>query len=169
MQWYYSKNATQMGPVPLEELRAKLAAGEVSATDMAWKEGMPDWRPVSTIPELQIVAPGVPGQVLPGGAAQSPYAPPGTPGAVYVPVRTSGLAIASLVCGISGLFCMFLPGIAAVICGHMALKQIADPNVRMEGRGMAIAGLVLGYLSVAIMVVWLIGIVFSILVGMPRH
>ena len=40
---------------------------------------------------------------------------------------TSGLAIASLVCGIMGLVtCLFLPGIPAVICGHMALSRMAS-------------------------------------------
>jgi hypothetical protein len=158
MQWYYSKNASQLGPVPLEELCAKIASGEVTGADMAWTEGMPDWRPISSIPELHVVQQAnKPAPSQPGGAAASPYAP----------ARTSGLAIASLVCGIAGITCMFLPGIAAVICGHMALRQIADPNVRMEGRGMAIAGLVLGYLSVAIMALWLLVVIVGFAANGP--
>ncbi len=54
MQWYYSKNATQLGPVPLDELRAKLASGEVLGTDLVWREGMLDWRPASTMFELAV-------------------------------------------------------------------------------------------------------------------
>jgi hypothetical protein len=52
MQWYYSKNATQLGPVSLDELRAKLTSGEVSGMDMVWREGLPDWRRASEMPEL---------------------------------------------------------------------------------------------------------------------
>jgi hypothetical protein len=54
MQWYYSKNAAQLGPVSLDELRAKLASGEVLSTDMVWREGMPDWRPASAMFELEV-------------------------------------------------------------------------------------------------------------------
>ncbi len=54
MQWYYSKNATQLGPVSQDELRTKLASGEVSGTDMVWREGLPDWRPAATMPELAV-------------------------------------------------------------------------------------------------------------------
>lgn len=70
MQWYYSKNGTQLGPVSEGELLAKLASGEVSAADMVWKEGMADWRPAGKIAELASVA-----------VAHSPYAPPAFPSA----------------------------------------------------------------------------------------
>lgn len=68
--------------------------------------------------------------------------------------QTSGLAIASLVCGIISLstsFCLTIfvsPLIlAAIICGHMALNKIKASNGAIGGRGMAIAGLVTGYLA----------------------
>lgn len=140
MQWYYSKGTTQLGPVSDPELRAKLASGEVSATDMVWREGMANWLPVSIVDELRVMR---------NTVGTSPYATPMVPGAVPMPpAPTSGLAIASLVCGIMGLVtCLFLPGIPAVICGHMALNRIADPSVRLQGRGMAIAGLIMGYVS----------------------
>jgi type IV pilus assembly protein PilA len=61
------------------------------------------------------------------------------------PVQTSGKAIASLVCG---LF-LFLPpfSIAAVILGHLSLSEIRKSGGRLQGEGMAIAGLVLGYVG----------------------
>jgi hypothetical protein len=39
--------------------------------------------------------------------------------------------------------------IPAIIFGHVALGQIGQPGARTGGRGMAIAGLVLGYLGLA--------------------
>lgn len=74
MQWYYSKNATQQGPVSIDELRTKLATGEVTGTDMVWREGMPDWRPASTMPELAVSPAGPPALT-----AGSPYSPPTAP------------------------------------------------------------------------------------------
>jgi type IV pilus assembly protein PilA len=61
--------------------------------------------------------------------------------------ETSGKAIASLTCGI--LF-FFLPAaIVAVIMGHLSLSDIQKSAGRLGGRGMAIAGLVLGYLGLS--------------------
>jgi hypothetical protein len=64
---------------------------------------------------------------------------------------TNGLAIASMVCGILGVVtCYFggLFGLPAVICGHMAISAIRQSPLPMGGRGMAIAGLVTGYLGI---------------------
>jgi hypothetical protein len=82
MQWYYSKNSTQLGPISDAEIRGKLASGEIGAADMVWKEGMSDWLPVSRVPELSAIIPSqqppVMGQqpVYP----QSPYQTPMTVG-----------------------------------------------------------------------------------------
>ena len=61
----------------------------------------------------------------------------------YGPVapRTNTLSIVSLV---TGFFC----AVAAVITGHIALGQIKRSGE--AGRGMAIAGLVLGYMGIAV-------------------
>jgi Domain of unknown function (DUF4190) len=58
--------------------------------------------------------------------------------------RTSGLAIASLVCSLLSLItCVgWLPGI---ICGHLAKSRIRR-NSALKGSGLATAGLVIGYL-----------------------
>ncbi len=58
--------------------------------------------------------------------------------------RTNGFAVGALACGIFGLFL----GLPAVILGHTARAQIRESGER--GDGMAIAGLVLGYLSLTI-------------------
>jgi hypothetical protein len=82
------------------------------------------------------------------------YGQPGTPFNAYgqpayygVPPEPKGLSIASMCCGIAafvGLGFFLLPQLAAVILGHMALKR--EPS----GKGMAIAGLVMGYVAIAL-------------------
>ena len=74
-----------------------------------------------------------------------PYQPGYYP-AVNTP--TSGLAIGALVCGILELFTLGFAAIPAVILGHLARTQIRRTGER--GDGMAIAGLVLGYLGIGI-------------------
>ncbi len=69
--------------------------------------------------------------------------PPVVMGVPAVPARTSGKAVASLICGI--LFIFILPAILAIVLGHLALSEIKRSNGRITGNGLAIAGLVLGY------------------------
>lgn len=60
--------------------------------------------------------------------------------------RTSSMAIVSLVAGLLGwTFAPWLGSIIAIITGHMARAEIRlDPN-GVEGDGLAVAGLVLGW------------------------
>ena len=92
-------------------------------------------------------APPAPPPSAPGYAAPYPTAPP----SYYPRSRTSGLAVSSLVLGILGFF--FVTAILAVIFGHVSLSQIKRSLGAISGRGMAIAGLVLGYLWLAFFVV----------------
>jgi type IV pilus assembly protein PilA len=70
------------------------------------------------------------------------------------PAETSVKAIVSLVCG---LFFFMLPlSIVAIIFGHLSLSDIRKSAGRLTGQGMAIAGLVLGYLGIAAIPVILI-------------
>ncbi len=75
----------------------------------------------------------------PGGPlAPAPYQP-----GYYQPLtirKTNGFAIGALVCGIVPVFL----GIPAVVLGHTARGQIRKSGER--GDGMAVTGLVLGYL-----------------------
>lgn len=69
----------------------------------------------------------------------------------YYPVvvtPTSGLAIGALICGIAEIFTLGFAAIPAVILGHLARQNIRRTGER--GDGMAVAGLVLGYLGIGI-------------------
>lgn len=60
------------------------------------------------------------------------------------PARTSGLAIASLVCGILGLAgcCALVPSVAGIVFGGLALPTINRGQAR--GHGMAVSGIITG-------------------------
>lgn len=67
--------------------------------------------------------------------------------------KKSGLAVSSLVLGIMSLvMCAIgsLFGIPAVICGHMAHSRIKRSGGQLTGRGLATGGLVMGYISLAL-------------------
>ena len=77
------------------------------------------------------------------------------------PRTTSTLAIVSLVSGLLGWsFVPWLGSIVAVITGHLARTEIRREPERLEGDGMAVAGLVLGY---AMLVLSLLGLLLVVL------
>jgi type II secretory pathway pseudopilin PulG len=83
-------------------------------------------------------APIAPGAPIPAGVAA------GTP---YIQQEeTSGKAVASLVCGF--LFFFFPAALAAIILGHISLSDIRKSAGRLKGHGIAVGGLVLGYLGI---------------------
>jgi len=71
-----------------------------------------------------------------------------------VPSRqTSGLAILSLVMGIcSWTILPFIGSVVAIITGHMARAEIRRRPHELEGDGLAVAGLILGWVNVAVAV-----------------
>ena len=71
--------------------------------------------------------------------------------------RTNGFAITSLVCGILGLCAGgLLAAIPAIVFGHLALAQINRYGGMEQGRGLAIAGLVMGYIYLALITLYVI-------------
>lgn len=69
---------------------------------------------------------------------------------------TSGYALTSLITGIAAYFTLpIILHIVAVITGHKATNDI-DANPGLHGRGMAMAGLVLGYIGIVLGVLALI-------------
>ncbi len=82
---------------------------------------------------------------------------------VQAAVKTSALAIWSLVLGILGLLCFsFLTGIPAIICGHIGRTKIRQSNGTLGGDGLALAGLILGYAGTIISTIAIAGIIAAI-------
>jgi len=83
--------------------------------------------------------------------------PPPRPVAAAPSVPTSGMAIASLVLGIGGLTVLPLLGsILALIFGYLARKDIRERPAEVTGDGLAVAGIVMGWISVALAVAGLL-------------
>lgn len=92
--------------------------------------------------------------------------PPYSPASVQPVPKTSTLAIVSLVSGIaSWLLVPILGSIIAVITGHMARKEIRQNAGQLTGDGLAVAGLVLGYLQLVFVLVPVCLIVILALLG----
>ncbi|MEH0824719.1 MULTISPECIES: DUF4190 domain-containing protein [unclassified Micromonospora] len=80
---------------------------------------------------------------------------------------SSGAATAAMVLGIVGVLCGWcvfgLPCVLAVVLGHIGLHETR--NGLRSGRGMAVAGLVLGYVFVAPMIALTVMVFFGGVIG----
>ncbi len=47
--WYYAQDHQQMGPVNSGELKRMAAAGQITADDLIWREGMEEWAPAGRV------------------------------------------------------------------------------------------------------------------------
>ena len=96
---------------------------------------------------------------LPAGAMPAVWPVP-----VYQPpVTTNSLARASLVLGVAEFFTMGLTAIPAIICGHMAKREMRQTGQR--GDGLATSGLVLGYMAI---IFWGVLIALSIVTAVVQ-
>src|SRR6266436_3290288 len=77
-----------------------------------------------------------------------PLSPPPVPQPLH---RTAPAAIWSLVLAILSFFCGWLiTAIPAVICGHIARSKIRKSGGALGGKGIATAGLILGYIALVL-------------------
>src|SRR5579883_528750 len=133
----------EYGPVSTDQLRDWVAQGRVNAQTQVQESGRTEWKPAGQVPELGalfgISAP----PPLPSGAP--PLMKPQRPAA-----KQQGLAILSFVLGIcSFVLCLSaLSGIPAIICGHISRSRAKRLPQQYGGAGFAMAGIVLGYVSI---------------------
>src|SRR5437660_1166862 len=67
-QWHYTRNGKQVDPVSAADLKLLAASGQISPTDMVWREGMAAWVPASSLKGL-----------ITSAVAPPPLAPPPLP------------------------------------------------------------------------------------------
>ncbi len=114
------------------------------------------------LPGTHPANPGYPSNRLP----PAPPAPLANPWANYVPapVRTTEpLAKVSVACAVLGLCTTGMSAVPAIVTGHLALARIRRTNG--DGIGLAVTGLVLGYLELAIVAAVF---VLSVVLGLGR-
>ncbi len=97
------------------------------------------------------------------------YPPPPAGGYGYPPppgypppqmAGTNGFAVASLLCSLFGWVCMFIGAFLGIIFGFVALSQIKRTG--QKGRGMAIAGIVVGAVVVVLgIALWTLMAIFG--------
>ncbi len=138
------EDGKEYGPATIELVRQWIAEGRVESRTPVFVAGAKDWNFVGMLPEFAGCF-GVPSTPPP------PIAPPPRSTATAGQVaKTNSYARAGLICGILSVTCCccgFPFGVLGLIFSLIGLSQInANPQTH-EGRGMAIAGLILSILS----------------------
>jgi len=143
-QYHAVLDGQKQGPASEEELREWIAQGQLKSNDFVWSEGMSNWAPAGSIPELASLFasnPGVP-----------PTVPSGAPGGTYLQSHR-GRAILTL--GILGMVICIICGIIAWVMGNNDLREMDAGRMDPAGRGMTRAGRICGMISVILTVVGL--------------
>jgi hypothetical protein len=116
----------EYGPINDEVLRQWITQGRANAQTKVRAEGGTEWQTLAMVPEFEAVF------------AAAPGGPPPLP-ATPVKVKTSGMAIASLVLGILGL--CGITALVGLVLGIISLVKINRSGGRLSGQGLAIAGI----------------------------
>lgn len=138
----------EYGPISADQLQEWITQGRVDATTRIQPEGSSVWMPLSRVPGFSTVLfPAVPhGQDIP-----------------VTPSKTSGMAIASLVLGILGIFTCGISAIIGLILGIVGQIKINKSQGRLSGSGLAIAGICTSALSLALLFLILPGLMLPAL------
>lgn len=146
----------EYGPVGGEQLRQWIAEGRINAQTRVWVEGGGEWRLLVEFAEFAPLLAGAPGPAPVAGGVRYGAGP-----------RLHPMATAGLVMGILsltlGCCCYGFPfNLLGVIFSLVALSQIKQDPATQQGRGMAIAGLILSILSFVLAVLMLLfGVIFN--------
>lgn len=134
----------EYGPVAAGQLRQWIAEGRANAQTPTLAPGAPEWKPLGAVPEFAgQFAPPIPPVIGP--------LKPGTLTAGQLP-KTNSFATAGLIFGILSLTCCCgCPfNILGLVFSLIGLSQINRHPELYEGRGLAIAGLILSGASLVL-------------------
>lgn len=70
--WYYAQFGQQIGPVSQSTLQSLLSSGQLAQDSLVWCQGMTEWQPAHTVPQLMQAGTGFsssPPQMPPSGYA----------------------------------------------------------------------------------------------------
>ena len=128
----------EYGPVSSDQIKTWIAQGRVHAQTKAQADGG-EWKTLSDFPEFAAIF-GNPAPPTPPSASAPPLPSSITSPVPPSPKRTSGLAIASLILGILGIFPCGLTALIGLILGIVAMSQVRKSNGTLGGHGLALAG-----------------------------
>jgi Domain of unknown function (DUF1707)/Domain of unknown function (DUF4190) len=140
----------------VDVLKAGFAEGRLTQDE--YNDRMGRAYSARTYGELAALTSDLPAGVLPAWPVAAYQAPAGS---------TNSMAIASMVLGVAEFFTVGLTAIPAVVCGHIARRQIRQTAER--GDGLATSGLVLGYMAIIFWSVLIAATLVSVAISIAHN
>lgn len=153
MSWFYADDNDNQHEVTEAELPGLITAGTIRRDTLIWNETMADWEKAQSVRADWFEGPDVPPELTNFQKKQIVAAGTAGPGRIPASQPADELAVCALVFGILGIICIQIFSPVAVICGHIALKRANENGDRSANKGLAITGLVTGYLGLLILIV----------------
>ena len=163
MNWFYAKNGSQQGPLSTDEIKSRIAMGEIGPNDLAWREGMSDWMPVGQISELKVAPAASPSMEatpafpLPSSPASPYQAPASAPSMQMAPGQVIPSYLWQSI--VVTLFCCLPAGIASIVyaakveglkaSGNFAAAKEASDNAKKWAIISLVLGLVINLIVIA--------------------
>ena len=158
VQWYCAINNEQLGPMDTASLRQFLLSGQCALDDLVWRDGYTEWVPAESVPEL--IA-----EMNTNHLARANDREEETR-LIELPPRQCTAAQTSLILGVCLLLVSWIPlfgflGIAPIVVALIAFRQISASDGQLLGKNSAVAGTVLGLVSIIVaIVVLIVGVAF---------
>jgi predicted Zn finger-like uncharacterized protein len=83
--WYVAINGVPVGPIRMSEVRRKAALGAVTEDSLVWQEGLDEWRPARSLPEVAAIV----REAAASGRSSLTPPPPGGRSSTPPPPRTT--------------------------------------------------------------------------------
>jgi hypothetical protein len=145
--WYYAEAGLPQGPIGFSELKRLAKDGRIGPETLYWRSGLEQWISGSALPELnRLWRSDADAGAAAGGVTLPPRGQGVGPGQTVAASRIHPLAIVSLALN---LFCG-VGSLAAIVVGVVALRQIARSNGTLSGKGIVLAGMLLGIAGLVI-------------------
>ena len=137
MYFIIGGDGKEYGPISEADLRQWVAGGRLNHKSQAKAESDAEFRPLANFPEFADLF---------GAAPTQASAPP--------PIKTSGMAITSLVLGILGFLTCGLTSLFGLIFGIIALVKINNNKGTLKGFGLALTGTILSGVFLLLVPIW---------------
>jgi hypothetical protein len=149
MEWFYADASGGQHPVPADDLPRLVGSGAIGRDTLVWNETMTGWTDAAAaLPHLFEV---LPPQLTLAQRRGVLAAPDGSLPQAKAP--TDAVAVCALVFGVLGLpICLPIFSIPAIVCGHIARRRAREESAPTANGGLALAGLIMGYLGLAALV-----------------
>ena len=147
----------EYGPITADQLRQWISEGRVNGNTKVQTGGAGPWKSVSELPEFAAAVPiaAPPATMTPAPVAMAPAAP-----------QTNQMAVWAMVTGILSVICCQVLGPVSIVLGLVAMSQIKG-NPQQQGSGFAIAGIVLGIISLLLVIIGIL-VMISIPQALPN-